>query len=59
MDALLILIPIALLLSLMGLAAFFWALKHKQFEDIEGSSVRILDDDYEPDYENKNSSSPQ
>lgn len=45
MDILLILIPIAIFLGLIGLVAFLWALKHKQFEDLEGEANRILFDD--------------
>lgn len=37
-----ILIPIALLMGLSGLAAFFWAMKTGQFEDLEGAANRIL-----------------
>jgi len=48
MNALLILIPIALLLGLVGLAAFVWALKNGQFSDLDGAAVRILIDDEEP-----------
>ena len=45
MDALLLLIPIALLLGLLGLGAFLWALKSGQFEDLDGAANRILFDD--------------
>jgi cbb3-type cytochrome oxidase maturation protein len=45
MDALLILVPAALLLGLLGLAAFLWALHHGQFDDPEGAASRILFDD--------------
>ena len=45
MDSLLILIPAALTLGLLGLAAFLWALRHGQFDDPEGSASRILYDD--------------
>jgi len=45
MDSLLILIPAALTLGLLGLAAFLWALRHGQFDDPEGSAGRILFDD--------------
>ena len=45
MNGLLILIPVALGLGLTGLAAFFWALRHGQFDDPEGSANRILLDD--------------
>ena len=37
--------PIALLLGLIGLGAFLWALKSGQFDDLEGAAHRILDDD--------------
>ena len=48
MSVLIVLIPIALLLGGIGLAAFFWALKNGQFDDPRGSSERILlDDDLE------------
>lgn len=47
MDILVYLIPIALTLGLAGLAAFFWAMKNNQFEDLEGVSYRILQDDEE------------
>lgn len=47
MNALLYLIPIALTLGALGLVAFFWALKHDQFEDLDGAPHRILRDDDE------------
>lgn len=45
MDALLFLIPIALILGLIGLIAFFWTLKNNQYDDPEGAAHRILIDD--------------
>ncbi len=45
MSSLLILIPAALLLGLVGLAAFLWALRAGQFDDLEGAANRILFDD--------------
>ena len=45
MDSLLILVPVALVLGLFGLAAFLWALNTGQFDDPEGSAERILFDD--------------
>jgi len=45
MNVLVYLIPIALLLGLIGLAAFLWALKSGQFDDMEGEANRILFDD--------------
>lgn len=45
MNVLLLLIPVALLLGFAGLAAFIWALRSGQFEDLDGAAVRILDDE--------------
>jgi cbb3-type cytochrome oxidase maturation protein len=47
MTVLLLLIPAALAIGGLGLAAFFWALRNGQFEDPEGSAARILIDDEE------------
>lgn len=49
MNILVLLIPIALLLGFAGLAAFIWALRSGQFEDLDGAAVRILDDDIPAD----------
>ena len=45
MSVLLILVPVALGLGLLGLGAFFWSLKSGQYNDLDGAAVRILDDD--------------
>jgi cbb3-type cytochrome oxidase maturation protein len=45
MSGLVVLIPIAVGLGLLALAAFMWALRSGQYEDLEGASQRILDDD--------------
>lgn len=45
MNGLILLIPIALGLGLLGLAAFFWALRQGQFDDLDGAALRILIDD--------------
>jgi cbb3-type cytochrome oxidase maturation protein len=47
MTGLLVLIPVALGLGLLGLAAFFWALRDGQFDDPDGSAARILVDEDE------------
>lgn len=47
MNGLVILIPIALLMGLAGLAAFLWALRNGQFQDPDGAAMRILIDDEE------------
>jgi cbb3-type cytochrome oxidase maturation protein len=45
MDSLMVLIPVALLLGLMALAAFLWALRDGQYDDPDGAAGRILFDD--------------
>lgn len=48
MSALVYLIPAALLLGLIGLVAFLWALRSGQFEDLDGAAHRVLLDDDKP-----------
>jgi len=48
MTALFWLIPIALILGLLGLTAFFWSVKSGQFDDEKGNAVRILMEDDGP-----------
>ncbi|HBH89774.1 MULTISPECIES: cbb3-type cytochrome oxidase assembly protein CcoS [Ponticaulis] len=48
MTALLFLIPVALGMGLIGLAAFFWSMKTGQFDDPQGSAERILHDEDRP-----------
>jgi len=48
MDGLFYLIPIALLIGLGALAAFLWALRTGQYEDLHGAAERVLDDDDRP-----------
>ncbi len=45
MNILIILVPAALLLGLLGLFAFFWSLRANQYDDPEGAARRILTDD--------------
>ncbi|MDA8232904.1 MAG: cbb3-type cytochrome oxidase assembly protein CcoS [Magnetospirillum sp.] len=45
MTNLLMLIPVALALGLLGLLGFLWALKTGQFDDLDGAAHRILFDD--------------
>lgn len=45
MNAILLLLPIALILGLAGLAALIWAVKSGQYNDIQGDAHRILFDD--------------
>lgn len=45
MNGLAVLIPVALLLGLGGLAAFLWSLNAGQYDDLDGAAVRILIDE--------------
>jgi cbb3-type cytochrome oxidase maturation protein len=54
MSSLLLLIPVALGLGLLGLIAFLWSLRDNQYEDVEGAAYRILlDDDLSPEEQAK------
>mgnify|MGYP003410279697 FL=1 len=37
-----LLIPISIGLGPTGLCAFFWALRHDQYDDLDGAAARIL-----------------
>ncbi len=45
MNALAWLIPCALFLGGLGLAAFLWSLKSDQYSDLEGAAWRALQDE--------------
>lgn len=47
MDILYLLIPIALVLAGVAIAAFFWSVNSGQFDDLESPAHRILYDDDE------------
>lgn len=49
MSNLVYLIPIALLLGGIGLAAFLWSLRSGQYDDLDGAAMRILLDEPEGD----------
>ena len=45
MEIIYLLIPIGLLFLGAGIVFFFWAVKHQQFDDMEGPAYRIIMDD--------------
>lgn len=45
MNILLVLIPVTLLVVLVGVAFFFWAVNHQQFDDLNSPAVIPLLDD--------------
>jgi cbb3-type cytochrome oxidase maturation protein len=60
MSIIYILIPIAALLTALGIYLFFWAVKTEQFDDLEKQGMSILFDDEQQGAhtkENKNTKS--
>lgn len=47
MSILVYLLPAALFLGLLGLAAFLWSIRSGQYDDLDGAAQRILFDDAE------------
>lgn len=45
MESLFILIPIALVIIIIAVVVFFWAVKSGQFEDLDAEGKRILFDE--------------
>ncbi len=43
------LLPGMLLLGIVGVAVFFWAVRSGQYDDMEGAAHRVLMDDDEPE----------
>ena len=47
MEVLIYLVPMALALGFLGLAAFLWSLKTGQYDDLDGAAWRALMDEDE------------
>ena len=47
MNVIYFLIPLAMVLLAFGVAAFLWAVKHGQFDDLDREAYRILFDEDE------------
>ncbi|MDE0304309.1 MAG: cbb3-type cytochrome oxidase assembly protein CcoS [Albidovulum sp.] len=47
MDIVLLLIAATVMVGIIWLAAFVWAVRNKQFSDPKGDSFRILGSDYD------------
>jgi cbb3-type cytochrome oxidase maturation protein len=45
MEVMVILVPLALGLGLVGLVAFLWSLRSGQYDDLEGAAWRAIADD--------------
>ncbi|MGE5158302.1 MAG: cbb3-type cytochrome oxidase assembly protein CcoS [Gemmatimonas sp.] len=51
MEVMIILVPLALGLGLVGLLGFLWSLKSGQYDDLEGAAWRAIADDDPPEQE--------
>lgn len=59
MNAVLITIPLALLLMALAVGAFFWAVDHDQFDDLNTPGLLPLDEAEKPvDREDREDSQP-
>jgi cbb3-type cytochrome oxidase maturation protein len=58
MDIIYLLLPIALVIVIIIIGVFFWAVKSDQFDDLEGPAHRILMDDDASDNKKTHSDSP-
>jgi cbb3-type cytochrome oxidase maturation protein len=57
-SVLVYLIPIAIFLGLLGLAAFLWSLRSGQYDDLDGAAERVLFDDEEEESRKDRSDRP-
>ena len=48
MEAIFVLLPLALLIAAIAVGFFIWAARTGQFDDLETPAIRILFDDEEP-----------
>ena len=48
MNILLVLIPVTLLVIMVAVALFFWAVNHQQFDDLDSPAILPLLDDPTP-----------
>jgi cbb3-type cytochrome oxidase maturation protein len=48
MEVMVILVPLALALGLVGLLGFLWSLKNGQYDDLEGAAWRAISDEDPP-----------
>lgn len=59
MSIIYILIPIAVLLTAIGIYLFFWAVKTEQFDDLEKQGLSILFEESEKNNQNENANSEE
>ena len=58
MEIVYLLLPIAIVIAIVAVGVFFWAVKSGQFEDLEGPAHRILMDEDDAEKKNDEESTP-
>ncbi|MBT8133946.1 MAG: cbb3-type cytochrome oxidase assembly protein CcoS [Gammaproteobacteria bacterium] len=58
MDVIYILLPVALVIVIIIIAIFLWAVRSDQFDDLEGPAHRILMDDDDSERKTNKTSPP-
>ena len=48
MNIIYVLIPLSVLLMVLAISFFFWAVKNDQFDDLDTPALDILDEDEDP-----------
>lgn len=48
MNIIYVLIPLSVLLMVLAIAFFFWAVRNEQFDDLDTPALDILDEDERP-----------
>jgi cbb3-type cytochrome oxidase maturation protein len=60
MESLFVLIPLAILFCAAALVAYFWAINHHQFDDLDSAAHSILfDEDHRSDIDPNNRADQQ
>ncbi|MCU4674528.1 cbb3-type cytochrome oxidase assembly protein CcoS [Catenovulum sp. 2E275] len=59
MSVIYVLIPLAIIIVVVAIAIFFWAVKKNQFEDLDRQGFEILFDDDETANSTENQAKPQ
>lgn len=59
MNIIYVLIPLSIILMVLALVFFFWAVRNGQFDDLDTPALDVLDDDREPIDPTDESSAPR
>lgn len=59
MNIIYVLIPLSIVLMVLALVFFFWAVRNGQFDDLDTPALDVLDDDREPIDPTDESSAPR